>query len=309
MTNNKAYRTWKIQAPWIEQLPPTALFTTKAKMDQQNPDFPYEEYGALKGLTNPGFSRSYNKNINPFPDSVESFLMSDVTEEARPSGVVLPKILREKLRNATVKAETGHDVNGPIEGEGSSDQPVYDRNKATLLERMTHYDTKCQESKSPIQQNQVGHREEEEMEEDLNAFLPSQYNPRKSYNIDPDTIFTTSDIERLLLRANVALVDIHKQLHRGEELYFQETDAHGNIFKGWDTLIDSKAEHLGIPMHEVGGENDGSATMRSQSAQSHGSNNNSSHHAGSSTPNKRMHADNRWFSSSSYISDNDPFRS
>jgi hypothetical protein len=275
-------------------------------MDQQDQDFPYEEYGVLKGLTNPGTSRSYYNKTATYQDSTE-LLMADVTDDVRPSGVVLPKVLREKLRSLESKGISADNAKRSIEVGGSSDhQPGYDKNKATLLERMVHHD-----AKSLISQNyNVGHGGEEETEQDLNAFLPSQYDPRKSFkDLDSDTIFTSSDLERLLVRANGALVDIQKQLHRGEELYFQETDAHGNIYKGWDTLIDSKAEHLGIPMHEVGGENDGSAMLRSQSAQSHGSSNNSAHHVGSSAPNKRMHADNRWFSSSSYISDNDPFRS
>jgi hypothetical protein len=36
------------------------------------------------------------------------------------------------------------------------------------------------------------------------------------------------------------LVDIQKQIHRGEEAYYEETNNRGNLFRGWDTFVDSK---------------------------------------------------------------------
>jgi len=37
-----------------------------------------------------------------------------------------------------------------------------------------------------------------------------------------------------------SMIDIQRQLHRGEELYFEDTQAHGNIYRGWDAFVDLK---------------------------------------------------------------------
>lgn len=82
-----------------------------------------------------------------------------------------------------------------------------------------------------------------------------------------DDMWTESELKDCLQKCRPILLDkIEKQLYRGEELYFQETDGYGNIFRGWmDTLDTTK-----VP--------DNLATM----------DNNNSH--------KRMPLDYRWFS-------------
>jgi hypothetical protein len=45
------------------------------------------------------------------------------------------------------------------------------------------------------------------------------------------------------------MMEIQKQLYRGEEVYFEETQAHGNLFRGWDAFIDLK--DVGIHAGEV----------------------------------------------------------
>jgi hypothetical protein len=47
-------------------------------------------------------------------------------------------------------------------------------------------------------------------------------------------------LEDLLVKTTVAMVDIQKQVYRGEETYYEDTHAHGNIFRGWDAYVDSK---------------------------------------------------------------------
>lgn len=51
---------------------------------------------------------------------------------------------------------------------------------------------------------------------------------------------TTDDLGQELYLMSTAMIDIQKQLHRGEELYFEDTQAHGNIYRGWDAFVDLK---------------------------------------------------------------------
>ncbi len=53
-------------------------------------------------------------------------------------------------------------------------------------------------------------------------------------------VFTADEMVDRMRRTSMAMVEIHKQLLRGEELYHEETNSHGNLFKGWDMFIDSK---------------------------------------------------------------------
>lgn len=53
-------------------------------------------------------------------------------------------------------------------------------------------------------------------------------------------IFTAEDLEERIKRAKLAIEDIQKQIHRGEESYYEETSGHGNLYRGWDAFIDAK---------------------------------------------------------------------
>jgi hypothetical protein len=55
-------------------------------------------------------------------------------------------------------------------------------------------------------------------------------------------VFTTAELEQRIYQTTVAMVDIQMQLHRGEEIYFEDTVAHGNMFKGWDAFVDLKMD-------------------------------------------------------------------
>lgn len=37
-----------------------------------------------------------------------------------------------------------------------------------------------------------------------------------------------------------AIADLHKQIQRGEEAYYDDTYGHGNLFRGWESFVDSK---------------------------------------------------------------------
>lgn len=136
----------------------------------------------------------------------------NMTEEEtyRPSGVVLPRVLREKLRQE--------------KGDISKD-------------------------------------------EDLLAVrsLPEE---------DRMRIMTARQIEEELWNTSRALVEVQKQIQRGEEAYYEETQvSHGsNLFRGWEGFIDAR---------DVGNTN------------------NASHHlpVGVGGNSRRMPGDFRWFSS------------
>ena len=66
---------------------------------------------------------------------------------------------------------------------------------------------------------------------------------------DPGRIFTVSELEERLHRTSRALVDITKQIQRGEETYYEESQvlsAGCNIFRGWDLLIDARLTEVTV---------------------------------------------------------------
>ena len=83
-------------------------------------------------------------------------------------------------------------------------------------------------------------------------------------------VFTVDELEQIMVQASAQMEEIQKQLHRGEEVYFEETQAHGNLYRGWDTFIDLK--DVGI--------NPGGGVVPQPGAS------------------RRMPSDNRWFSGS-----------
>lgn len=54
-------------------------------------------------------------------------------------------------------------------------------------------------------------------------------------------VLTAREIEQRMEQISKdVIVDIQKQIHRGEEAYYEETNGHGNMFRGWDAFVDSK---------------------------------------------------------------------
>jgi len=78
-----------------------------------------------------------------------------------------------------------------------------------------------------------------------------------------NVVFTAEELDERVWKARAAMADIQRQLLRGEESYYEETSAHGNLFRGWDLFIDAKDSAPSV-----------------------------------SAGNRRMPADFRWFSSS-----------
>jgi hypothetical protein len=58
---------------------------------------------------------------------------------------------------------------------------------------------------------------------------------------DRDRKFTADELEDQLWKTSQALVETQRQIVRGEEVYYEETQAYGsNLFRGWETFIDSR---------------------------------------------------------------------
>ena len=89
--------------------------------------------------------------------------------------------------------------------------------------------------------------------------------PRPS-PLEENVVFTADEIEQLISLASVNMIEMQKQLYRGEEMYHEETNSHGNLFVRWDAFVDTR---------DLTG---------SSSTQGTGS--------------RRMPTDNRWFSGS-----------
>mmetsp|Transcript_2872 Transcript_2872/g.7887 ORF Transcript_2872/g.7887 Transcript_2872/m.7887 type:complete len:408 (-) Transcript_2872:154-1377(-) len=53
-------------------------------------------------------------------------------------------------------------------------------------------------------------------------------------------VFTASELEQRIWKTQIAMFDIQRQLHRGEEIYYEDTHNHGSIYKGWDAFVDMK---------------------------------------------------------------------
>ena len=286
------------------------------------PDFPHEEYNLLLQLTVPGTTRKFRNRANL---NRMDLIMGDDMYETRPSGIILPKILRKKLflcekeqeykeersvakdnssLNRNVKSDdvAADEITSSMKAEISDDSSKtlcaeMDRSETnTLLERVAkHTNTSNMtqlgfpNSAAYLVNEYLNNAENEA--DNIDEYLPDGYAVPQSYqNIDPSQTFTTTELEKRIADANAAMADIQKQLSRGEELYYQESDSHGNMYKGWDTFIDVKSEHLGLPNYEIG-----SSSRDAKEYKKSTENNNA--------PIRRMNNGLRWFSLSSSITE------
>ena len=53
--------------------------------------------------------------------------------------------------------------------------------------------------------------------------------------------FTAPQLEDMVWKTSQAIVELQKQIQRGEETYYEETQAHGSsLFRGFETFIDAR---------------------------------------------------------------------
>jgi hypothetical protein len=63
----------------------------------------------------------------------------------------------------------------------------------------------------------------------------------KGTDADPQKTFTTQELEDLIWKSSQTIVEVQKQIQRGEETYYEETQTHGSsVFKGFETFIDAR---------------------------------------------------------------------
>ncbi|KAL3781710.1 hypothetical protein HJC23_009928 [Cyclotella cryptica] len=104
-----------------------------------------------------------------------------------------------------------------------------------------------------------------------------------------DKCFTTCQLRQYIHRGYAALSSLQRQLHRGEESYFEESYAHGNLFSGWDNIW----IEAGTPAATSGENNSGSSAAADGLTVSTG--------AQKSAPSRKMPNDHRWFSASCHV--------
>jgi hypothetical protein len=88
--------------------------------------------------------------------------------------------------------------------------------------------------------------------------------------------FSPNQLRQYIHRSYAVLSSLQRQLHRGEETYFEESHAHGNLFSGWDNIWIEAG---------VSGENNSSSGAGGEGILK-------------SITTKKMPNDHRWFTSS-----------
>lgn len=285
-------------------------------ISRSDPNFPYEEYYLLTGVSAPGSVASLYKSKTAIRNP-HDITIADVTRGVMPS-VVLPKILRRKIRllrkSLNINDQDGTFIkNDPKEALDEAQREILSKlevpdegkkyfeysfaaldimDHIPLCDRVAHYDAKKTHSKSPISNAISKYEEVNDVDkDDIKGHLPSEHEvPLYFRNIDRSRVFTTTELEKKLSRANGALLDIQKQLVRAEEIYYHDTEQHGNMHKGWDVFVDGALNHLGIDQYIDSNEDDISLIQNS------------------SAPTKRLNSDHRWFSSSCFVIENNQFR-
>ena len=228
------------------------ISSTRSKLE----DFPTAEFDALFGL---------DPTLNGGRGN-------------RPSGRVLPLILRNKRRRLLEGQEAAGAEGGAAEtaGEGAEAQGgPEEQASAAAIPTVSDDDSTTAAAAS-----------------NGAADLLSSIIDAQSFatTTSTTTSFTTPQWTTLLHRTHATLTDLQRQLHRGEELYHADTDARGNLYKGWDAILDARGEDVGADDfgdredHNFGGGGGGGYGGIG---------------GGSGTgPARRMPVDNRWFSGS-----------
>eukprot|EP00536_Pseudo-nitzschia_multiseries_P000933 jgi/Psemu1/282669/fgenesh1_pg.11_\ len=170
-----------------------------------------------------------------------------------PSGVSLPLFLKRKWGKEQRQKKQAQ------RGEPSTTDNG-DGEKQTLGENEDDGNTTARNEESPS----------ETWEPQLRLRLDQELT-RDETNELSNRVFTTAELEERIMKTTSAMFDIQRQLHRGEEIYYEDTYNHGSIYKGWDAFVDMK--DIGTTSSTGGGANQTSS-------------------------NRRVPVDSRWFSTS-----------
>ena len=75
------------------------------------------------------------------------------------------------------------------------------------------------------------------------TFMTAVQGPPEDFKLFEDQLestFPSEELESRIWKATVAMVEVQKQIQRGEEAYYDETFNRGNIFKGWEGYLDAR---------------------------------------------------------------------
>jgi hypothetical protein len=137
----------------------------------------------------------------------------------RPSGSVLPQyLLKKRIRTS----ET------PAAPPAVSSAPLPQETAPLITSDATNDNKEGEDCTQQEQQQQQQHQP------------PTKKLTKAEETFLANRAFTSGELEDLSLKITTAMIDIQKQIYRGEETYYEDTYAHGSLFRGWDAFVDSK---------------------------------------------------------------------
>ena len=129
--------------------------------------------------------------------------------------------------------------------------------------------------------------------------------PTTTQSSTPHTTSTLSshELRQYIHKTYSTLTSIQRQIHRGEESYFEQSYSHGNLLQGWDNIWIEQHHNnhnLNSYANNSGGMYSSSSGTGEDGSSSNLSNNNHAHHMNNnkSIPIRKMPAEYRWFTSS-----------
>ncbi|VEU41583.1 unnamed protein product [Pseudo-nitzschia multistriata] len=153
---------------------------------------------------------------------------------SRPSGISLSFFLKRKWEKEEQGKKTQRLQQGPSTS-GSDDKEEQPWNKTSKDDNATSSD---EQSRSESWQPKLRLNQDQELTRDETYELSKR-------------VFTTAELEERIWKTTTAMFDIQRQIHRGEEIYYEDTYNHGSIYKGWDAFVDMK--DVGISSSSGGG--------------------------------------------------------
>jgi len=140
---------------------------------------------------------------------------------SRPSGSVLPQYLLNK------RIRTGVGVT-PTAPPGISSTPLSQPQQT--------------DPQVPVPSNATNNEKEgdERCTQQQQQQPPTKKLTKADETFLANRAFTSGELEDLSLKITTAMIGIQKQIYRGEETYYEDTYAHGSLFRGWDAIVDAK---------------------------------------------------------------------
>jgi len=122
----------------------------------------------------------------------------------------------------------------------------------------------------------------------------------QSSSTNTTTSLSSHELRRYIHKTYSTLTSIQRQLHRGEESYFEQSYSHGNLLQGWDNIWIEQHHNHNSSSYTNSSSSGMYLSMGEDSSSNNISNNNHAHHMNNnkSIPIRKMPAEHRWFTSS-----------